>query len=318
MENHLALAEAFAQELQQSQPAIVAILLTGSVARRQTAPFSDIDLLVITPEHADNQVDRSGSTWRDGIYFDVDFRPQNAFAQLDQVLSNPIAATALNDGMILYDPIGFLAALQAQVQTHFMEPRWVQARVQSVANRIQSRLDKLSAAIAVQDPLQICIHAGQVVFALALLPLIRNGFAPSSTRHLVQLTASAPELAMSIRALEGSSDMTDADVAQTYAIFAQLTTLGDTSRWGQLPIYMMRKVEWMIQHDLDYAAVHTMWNNVGYRINDCLATSGLVDQTQHLAQAWLHQTGWSGESTLAIKLQMAKRLFDQANLVPDA
>jgi hypothetical protein len=56
-----------------------------------------------------------------------------------------------------------------------------------------------------------------------------------------------------------------------------------------------------------------MWNNVGFRINDCLATPGLADETQQLAQAWLHQTGWTGESTLVAKLRMASELFDQVH-----
>jgi hypothetical protein len=317
MKSHLAVAEAFVQELHETQQNIVAILLAGSVACRQTAPFSDIDLSIIVTENEDHQVGRSASTWREGIYIDAGFRPQSAFTQLEQVLSSPSAATAIAYGMILYDPTGFLAALQAEVQTHYMQPRWLHARMQSVISRIQSRLDRLSAAVAVQDSLQICIHAGPIVFGIALLPLIRHGIAPSSTRHLVQLAESAPELAESVSALEGSLDMTGADVEATYNVFAQLTTLGDTSRWGQLPIYMMRKVEWMIHHDLEKAAVHTMWNNVGFRINDCLATPGVADETQRLAQAWLHQTGWVGGPTLAAKLQMASRLFDQVNTMPD-
>jgi hypothetical protein len=133
----------------------------------------------------------------------------------------------------------------------------------------------------------------------------------------MQLAESAPALAESISAFEGSADMTGADVKAAYNIFAQLTALGDTSRWGQLPIYMVRKVEWMIHHDLGKAALHTMWNNAGFRINDCLATPGVADETERLVQAWLHQTGWTGETKLAAKLQMARALFDQVNVMPE-
>jgi hypothetical protein len=60
-----------------------------------------------------------------------------------------------------------------------------------------------------------------------------------------------------------------------------------------------------------------MWNNVGFRINDCLATAALADETQQLAQAWLRRTGWTGESTLAAKVQMANELFNQVNAMAD-
>ena len=312
MNNHLAVAKAFVQELHQAQHNIVAILLTGSVARQQTASFSDIDLVVIVPDNEENQSDHSGSTWRDDIYIDVAFRPQSAFTNLEQVLGNPITATAIAYGMILYDPTGFLTGLQAQVQAQYMQPCWLQARVQSVARHVQSRLDTLRAAVTSHDTLKISTYAGRFVFGVALVPLLQRGIAPSSTRHLVQLSEFAPELAARISALEGLADMTTrAEVESAYDIFAQLTTLGDTSRWGQLPIYVMQKVEWMIHHELENAAVHTMWNNVGFRINDCLATPGVADETLRLAQAWLHQTGWVGKSTLATKLKMASGLFDQ-------
>jgi hypothetical protein len=315
MNHHLAVAEAFCQELRQTQPDIVAILLAGSVARQQTASFSDIDLMVIVADGEGKQRDRSASTWYDGIYIDIGLLPQSAFADLEQILGNPSAAASLAYGKILHDPSGFLATLQAQVRAEYRHPRWLQVRGDAIASRLEARFDKLRAAVAQQDALQVCIHAGQILFGIALLPLIRQGIAPSSTRHLMQLAESAPEVAQSICALEGSRAMTSADFATASHLFAQLTLLGDTSRWGQLPIYMMRKVEWMIHHDLEAAALHTMWNNVGFRINDCLATPGVADETLPLAQAWLRQTGWTDEQTFAAKLEMMGELFERVNTI---
>lgn len=75
------------------------IVLFGSRAEKKGVPGSDADILVILPKDERPFIDRTGE-WVER--FSLDF-PLEVFPYTENELHNPIAQTALETGMFLYE-----------------------------------------------------------------------------------------------------------------------------------------------------------------------------------------------------------------------
>lgn len=314
MGHHLNLAKQFVTEQRQQQPNLMGALLVGSTARGEETAFSDIDLRLIVQPTVDASLDRNGiDLWRDGIYIDALPVAWEDYTDLEQILTHPIRANDMNLGMLLYDPTGLLAQRQREAQLLFMTAPYMARRVQSLTERIAPRLTNLQRAITVNDQLHICIYTGRLVFELALIPLIQQGIAPSSTRHLRQLRPIAPRLYDQLCAIEGSTKITLETLWHCHQIFAQLSSACDSTRWGHMPDYVVKKMAWMIDNGYEREALHAMWINSGFRVNDCLQSEdpATIAAAQQLTQAWLTAVEWVEQTRYETKRQQISQLWTE-------
>jgi hypothetical protein len=77
-------------------------------------------------------------------------------------------------------------------------------------------------------------------------------------RTLVQLGEISRELRDRVCEWEGSTNMSTNDILSLLPYLSEGTSLLDTSGWGQLPEYAMKKMEWLLKEGLHREALHTM------------------------------------------------------------
>lgn len=304
MSTHIEIAKRFVGKLLTQRTDIVGVLLVGSAARGDETAFSDIDLRVIVTSKEGNWLFRDGSDgWFEGVYVDTGIVVRELYADVRQVLTNPTAANDMNDALILYDPEEFLAEVQQSVRAVFMQPQWVGRRVKMPIERFPPLIIALRTAVTGNAP-DICINASRIFFGLASVPLFVYGISLSSTRNLAQLGEVALDWKNRICELEGTSALTDCETAAAIAILAKLTDLIETDRWGDVPQYVVKKVEWMAQNGYPQAALHTAWFNNGFRIRDCLdgGKPAVIAQATALTEEWLMMMGWESKGSFSGKL----------------
>src|SRR5215212_8518557 len=312
MGRHLSLAKQFIEEQCRQRQDLIGALLVGSVAYDQATAFSDLDIRLIVEGTPAVPLDRHGiDVWREGIYIDALPVAWADYSDLERMLSHPIRANDMNSGRILYDPTGQLAHVQAQAQALFLSPQYLAQRAQSLAKRLPPYLAQWQLAHASNDALQLCIFTGRIVFGLGLIPLIQHGIAPSSTRHLGQLAQLAPAFYEQICELEGSTQMSETEMLGCHRLFAQLSGACDTAKWGNLPDYIVKKTAWMLHNGSMREALHTMWINSGFRINDCLQSDEPTARAraEQIVHAWLQAVHWGDTETIGEKWRQINRLW---------
>jgi len=140
---------------------IIGILLTGSVARGDALPGSDLDLhILLTPGS-----NRSFSAeWRQGILVERDYAEvSKALNKLD---SNPMEVYPYLDGRILFDPQGALADLTEQARQRFAAYRVPNDERREIAHWLLSARIKLTAALAANNTLKAAYLSSTVSWPL--------------------------------------------------------------------------------------------------------------------------------------------------------
>ncbi|MEQ7006767.1 nucleotidyltransferase domain-containing protein [Actinopolymorpha sp. B17G11] len=134
---------------------VVGVLLTGSLARGDALPGTDIDLRLIL---ADGLHRPAQQELRDGIlvergYSDV----ATARATLE---ANPMHVYAYLDGRILYDPLGVLPSLRQQAQRRFDTYQVTGQERSDLAARLRYPQDKIRVAMSGGDLLKAAFVTG--------------------------------------------------------------------------------------------------------------------------------------------------------------
>jgi hypothetical protein len=314
MSKYIDIAKRFVQEKLRERDDIVGVLLVGSAARGEETPFSDIDVRVVVQSQDGKRITRDGlDTWIDGIYIDAGFVDRNAYSNVTHILAHPITANNIHDAIILHDPEGLLAMQQEAIRAVFMQPQWVGMRLKPNVESLPARIKALHDAIASNEPVDICIHTGRIAFSFGLIPLIRHGVSPSSTRSLIQLGTVDEGLKQRLCELEGTAELDNDTVSQALSLFAQLTNIADTEKWGALPAYVVKKVEWMSHNGFPQEALHTAWFNCGFRIKDCLdaRNHNASREMSELVKHWLQTMGWQGDAVLKGKLELLTSIWKE-------
>lgn len=134
---------------------IIGVLLTGSMARGDALPGTDIDLRFILDDGASRAFD---SRLRDGILVERGFADvATAQAALDE---NPMNVYAYLDGRILRDPSGALASLKQQAQKRFDEFEISAEERTRTAFLLGCSRDKILVAVNGGDLLRAAFVAG--------------------------------------------------------------------------------------------------------------------------------------------------------------
>jgi predicted nucleotidyltransferase len=131
------------------QDDILGILLTGSVARGDALPGSDLDLrFILSPEYSRE----FQSQFHQGILVEKGYTDL-AQAQL-KLETNPMEVYAYLDGRILYDPVAILAQLRTQAQTYFETYQVPEKEQHAIAYWLMTARLKMETALAADDRLK--------------------------------------------------------------------------------------------------------------------------------------------------------------------
>jgi hypothetical protein len=143
-----AILQEIVEETQQQED-ILGLLLTGSVARGDALPGSDLDLrFILSPGHSRT----FQSELRQGILV------ERGYADLTQAQSkletNPMEVYAYLDGQILYDPEAIVAHLRTQARHFFATYQFPEKERHALAYWLMTARLKMHTALAADDLLK--------------------------------------------------------------------------------------------------------------------------------------------------------------------
>jgi hypothetical protein len=143
------------------QPDIIGILLTGSVARGDALPGSDLDLRFLLTLDGNRSF---SAELRRGILVECTYADvSKALHELD---SNPMEIYGYLDGRILFDPQGALADLREQARQRFAAYRVPDDERRDIAHWLLSARIKLTAALTAHDSLKAAYLSSTVSWPL--------------------------------------------------------------------------------------------------------------------------------------------------------
>lgn len=135
-------------------PNVRGVLVTGSRARGDALPGSDIDLLVLTALQPEKTF---VSETRDGVL--VERHVRDVEAARSRLSERPLELYSYLDGRILYDPDGHLAGLVEVARDRFERYRTPPREKQAILYWLGSVNIKLRAALAAGDSLKTGYYA---------------------------------------------------------------------------------------------------------------------------------------------------------------
>lgn len=320
MDNRIEIAKKFIQEQIRKRDDIFGAIVTGSVSRGEEVESSDLDILIILSGNGENQQRVGVDTWKDGVYLDAKIVLGGDFADIEEVLQNPFRATQINDGLILYDPTGFFSHIQKEVRRNFMAHKWVRMRVQFWLKSALKHMSGLQESVEVKDPLGICEHVGEILWAFTSVPLLRLGITPGNTSTLVRLGKISDELKERICEWEGSSNMDEDDILGFLSLILEGVSFMDSSRWGILPTeHVVNKIKWMTSNDLHQEAFHVLWIGMGVLAQEWRKSEDawIKSKGSELTQRWLESIGWDGKEVLKEKKIMAEAILKEIEELAD-
>jgi predicted nucleotidyltransferase len=155
-----AMLDALVDEGQRDED-VIGVLLTGSLARGDALPGTDIDLRIIL---TDGLSRHSRHELQEGIPVERGYADEaTARATLD---TNPMHVYAYLDGRILYDPRGALSALRQQAQHRFDTYQVTEQEKSELATRLRYLYDKIRVAMSGGDLLKAAFVTGTSSWAI--------------------------------------------------------------------------------------------------------------------------------------------------------
>jgi predicted nucleotidyltransferase len=277
----LELARAFAREQIEADPHIIAVFVTGSVARGDPFELSDIDIRFIVDAEAETG---AAHIVREGRFLDVERVHASTFGDADILLADPYLAGAVREAVILYDRDGAFTTVQRRVAEGFAEPRWLKTRLSALVDKVDANRAKIAVAIDAQNPVEIFRQGAFALWNLSDALLVSRGWSPSWARGLQKLGQALPKERNRLVEIENSESMSADDVAALLPFFGDC---GDSDVLG----HVRREIEWMIGAGLHREAFHSLWSEFALRVG------GLAEEderrTRTLCGDWLERVGWS-------------------------
>lgn len=291
--DRLAIASAFAEEQLSQNPDISAIYLTGATARNDGVECSDIDIKLLVPELGDRPAKPDPRTsWREGIFIDAAYVSLADYSNAAELLKNPYLASSIRDAVILFDNDGALTEVRRSVIEKFMEPRWLGARLSSLASVIKRNHARVVTALREDDKATTCQASSFVLWTTCDLLLVSQGVAPSWVRGLQKLGAVFPAESERVIEIEGASAMTPQEVSRLVPFYVEAVNPGP----GGLH-HVQKETEWMIANGLHREALHSLWVGVGIGLRSHMESGG-TEQHEHardLAHRWLKSVDWGDD-----------------------
>jgi hypothetical protein len=184
-----------------ADPEIIGILLTGSVARGDALPGTDIDLRFILSDGASSRP--FDSRPRDGILVEQTYADANA--ESAKLETHPMNIYAYLDGRILHDPHGVLVSLKQRAQKRFDNYQISAQERDQIAWLLGCSRDKIRVALASGDLLKAAFATGTTSWGLmeGLWAANNRPLPPNSSvrPHLGDLTVGPPDIQSKYRQL---------------------------------------------------------------------------------------------------------------------
>ncbi len=141
---------AFIVDTLKSDPKVMGVLLTGSRARGDATPGSDVDFWVLLSGVNER---RFRSEEQQNFLIELHFR--NLVQARDKMRHHPMELYSHLDGKILYDPEGKLAELRGEAQQLFESYQMPEAERKALAYWLQNARRKLQTALNEQAQLKM-------------------------------------------------------------------------------------------------------------------------------------------------------------------
>jgi predicted nucleotidyltransferase len=132
-----------------ADPAVIGILLSGSLARGDALPGADIDLLLLVTDETPTSFSHE---MREGIM--IERHVVTVAAAQRRVAEQPMAVYIYLDGRILADPRGYLANLTATARARLAAYRSSASERHAIAHWLRSAHIKLTTARSAGDDLK--------------------------------------------------------------------------------------------------------------------------------------------------------------------
>ena len=179
---------------------IVGVLLTGSLARGDALPGTDVDLRYILTAGSNRPF---RSELRDGVLVEQGYADvASAEAKLT---THPMNGYAYLDGRILHDPQGALAGLKRQAEQRFEAYQVSDAERSTIAFLLQCSRDKIAVAMSGGDLLKAAFVAGTSSWSImeGLWAANNRPLPPNSSirPHLGDLSVGPPDIGVRYRQL---------------------------------------------------------------------------------------------------------------------
>lgn len=137
-------------------PDVIGLLLTGSVARGDAQPGTDIDLRYVLAPGLERPFRRFRTD--DGVLVEADHT--DLFSSISRLEANPMHAYAYLDGRILHDPEGALARLREHARQRYEAYRMPQHEKDELAFQLWCSRDKITVALDAGDPMKAAFAVG--------------------------------------------------------------------------------------------------------------------------------------------------------------
>jgi len=299
--NRLAIAKAFAAEKIEADVRITGVLVGGSTARRDGAEHSDVDVrLVVAGPGADQIAGKDCSVWREGLLVDAGYDPAAKYTSAQDILTDPYVAGFVRDALILYDKDGTLAGVQETVAGEFMQPKWLRARLERLAEPIERNGRGFESAISEGRHAEACRAAAFALWTACDALLVKEGVSPSWVRGLQKVGQVLPAERERVIEVEGTEELTPREAEAFLPLFRQ--AVGENP--GMVMAHAHIGVLWMIRNGLHREGLHSLWASFGLGLRRLLTSADQSDhdRAESLARDWLCQLAWTG-SELELRRQ---------------
>lgn len=314
--DRLAIATDFARQQREQYPEISTVFVVGSIARGDAVESSDIDIKLLSRDTSSlpDRPDPSGC-WRGAIFIDASYVDAEEYTDSSTLLSDPYLAGSVREAVVLHDADGWFSEVQRTVVDQFMEPKWLKARLTSLAVIIERNLTKATAALEAGDKATLCQASSFVLWSTSEFLLVREGVSPKWVRALQMLGEILPAERDVLLDLEGGTSMQRQDVARLAGFHVEALNPGP----GTLR-HVQHELDWMINNGLHREALHGLWVSVGLGVRSRLDPDddGVRSDASDLAQRWFHNTGWNDDQLSDKVAQLHDHVRGRLRWIDDA
>lgn len=133
---------------------------------------SDVDIMVVLAEP--REVGGRHKFLYHGVLLEVSYLRQDQFRSPVQILSDYHLAPSFRTTKIMFDPLGFLAPLFAEVSRDYPKRYWVRRRVAHARDKLLRFLHSVNGEAAFPDQVVACLFAAGVTTHILLVAGLKN------------------------------------------------------------------------------------------------------------------------------------------------
>ena len=133
---------------------------------------SDVDIMAVFAEP--REVGGRHKFLHHGVLLEVSYLGQDQFQSAAQILSDYHLAPSFRTTKVMFDPLGFLAPLLAEVSRDFAKRYWVRRRGAHARDKLLRFLHSVNGEAAFPDQVGACLFAAGVTTHILLVAGLKN------------------------------------------------------------------------------------------------------------------------------------------------